>query len=107
MIDWNRVTDLKNEVGEEDFNEVVEIFLEEVDEVVERLKSVKDRSNLGEDLHFLKGSSLNLGFVAFSRLCEQGEKASESGQQDTIDLEKILGTFETSRATFLANPSLA
>jgi HPt (histidine-containing phosphotransfer) domain-containing protein len=107
MIDWDRVTDLKNEVGEEDFNEVVEIFLEEVDEVVLRLKSTQDRSKLGEDLHFLKGSSLNLGFAAFSNLCALGEKAVFKGEADSVDLETVIGSFDASRAMFLANPTLS
>ena len=33
MISWERVNELRDEVGQEDFLEVVEIFLEEVDEV--------------------------------------------------------------------------
>ena len=32
MIDWNRVAALREEVGAEDFDEVVELFLQEVDE---------------------------------------------------------------------------
>lgn len=107
MIDWDRVTDLKNEVGEDDFNEVVEIFLEEVEEVVLRLKSTQDRSKLGEDLHFLKGSSLNLGFAAFSTLCALGETAVFKGEADSVDLEKVIGSFDDSRAMFLANPTLS
>ena len=35
MIDWPRVTELREEVGAEDFEEVVEIFLEEVEERIE------------------------------------------------------------------------
>ena len=31
MIDWTKVTELREEIGDEDFQEVVELFLEEVD----------------------------------------------------------------------------
>ena len=34
MIDWSRVSELREEVGEEDFAEVVELFLDEVDGVI-------------------------------------------------------------------------
>ena len=34
MIDWDRVNALRDEVGPEAFAEVVELFLEEVDEKV-------------------------------------------------------------------------
>ena len=37
MIDWTRVDELRNEVGNDDFLEVAELFLEEVDEVISRL----------------------------------------------------------------------
>ena len=34
MIDWNRISTLRDEVGAEDFDEVVELFLDEVEEVI-------------------------------------------------------------------------
>lgn len=100
MIDWKRVTDLRQEVGEADFNEVVDLFLEEVEEVVERLKLQSNHPKIRDDLHFLKGSSLNLGFASFSSLCEQGERIAAQGLQHTIDLEKIFLSFESSRTAF-------
>ncbi len=72
MIDWSRVTTLREEVGAEDFDEVVELFLEEVDDVVARLESGPAHDTLSEDLHFLKGSAMSLGFRQFSALCQAG-----------------------------------
>lgn len=100
MIDWNRVSQLRDEVGAEDFGEVVELFLEEVDEVIERLETTGDRTKLEEDLHFLKGSSMSLGFASFSSLCQTGEAASASGASDTVDLDEILVSYKASRAEF-------
>ena len=73
MIDWTRVEELKQEVGEDDFSEVVDLFLEEVEETITRLKQTPDLSQLEEDMHFLKGSALNLGFEQFSTLCQAGD----------------------------------
>ena len=39
MIDWSRVKQLHDEVGEPEFGEVVETFLDEVQEVITRLQS--------------------------------------------------------------------
>ncbi len=39
MIDWLQIKALPDDVGAEDFEEVVEIFIEEVAEIVERLRS--------------------------------------------------------------------
>jgi HPt (histidine-containing phosphotransfer) domain-containing protein len=106
MIDWNRVTELRDEVGVEDFGEVVELFLEEVDEVIERLEATRDRSKLEEDLHFLKGSSMSLGFASFSSLCQSGETASAKGTSDTVDLDEILTSYKASRTEFMAKTDI-
>jgi HPt (histidine-containing phosphotransfer) domain-containing protein len=105
MIDWNRVTELRDEVGLEDFGEVVELFLEEVDEVIERLEVSIDRTKLEDDLHFLKGSSMNLGFASFSSLCQTGETASANGKAETVDVGAILSSYKMSRALFTAKSS--
>ena len=42
MIDWARVSELRDEVGAEDFDEVVELFLEEVDEAIAALCDLTD-----------------------------------------------------------------
>lgn len=100
MIDWVRLEELREEVGADDFCDVVEIFLEEVDAVVERLHPDAVES-LEDDLHFLKGSALNLGFDAFAGLCQAGETAARNGQGATVDVEAVKDCYQTSRAIFL------
>lgn len=106
MIDWNRVLELRNEVGLHDFREVVELFLEEVDEAIARMKDQRDESRLEQDLHFLKGSSLNLGFAAFSNLCYEGEMAARNGKTDSINLTEIFESYAQSRAEFIKKQNL-
>lgn len=101
MIDWIRVNELRSEVGVEDFNEVVLLFLEEVDEVIEKLKSAPKPAQFEEQLHFLKGSALNLGFSRFSALCQIGETQAAQGRLDEIQLPEILSIFDQSRAQFV------
>ena len=105
MIDWQRVADLRDEIGSEDFEEVVPLFLEEVATITETLRAGPDLSRLEEDLHFLKGSALNLGFEAFSALCHAGEKAAAAGQAAKVDVTEILDCFDASKATFEAGLS--
>lgn len=102
MIDWDRVTELRDEIGPEDFGEVVELFLEEVEEVVERLKGGADPATLEADLHFLKGSALNLGFETFSNQCQRGETAAAQGRQVSVDVPEILETYFSSKKVFEA-----
>lgn len=102
MIDWARVSDLRDEVGADDFGEIIEIFLEEVEETIAELRVGIDPLALEAPLHFLKGSALNLGFTEFSRMCQQGETAAAAGQGDTIDLSAIIDGYEQSIAAFTA-----
>ena len=103
MIDWERVKELRDEVGSDDFEEVVEIFLEEVDEVIERMKSGQSQASLAEELHFLKGSSLNLGFASFSSLCKIGEEKASQGQENDVHLPDVFNEYSASKAAFLSD----
>lgn len=100
MINWDRVNELRHEIGQEDFQEVAEMFLEEVNEVIVRLQTAPNIATYEEDMHFLKGSALNLGFSAFSDLCESGEKSAASGQEKTLCLDQIFKTYDASKAVF-------
>ncbi len=101
MIDWNRVTQLRDEIGPEDFDEVVEIFLEEVEEEIAELRANPAPETLEAKLHFLKGSALNLGFDDFSKLCMDGELTAARGDASDIDLTHIVETFTSSKTKFL------
>ncbi len=100
MIRWTRVTELRDEVGAEDFDEVVELFLEEVQEVIGRIRSASNQNDLGSELHFLKGSALSLGFHAFSELCQAGERAIAAGNTAAVDIDEIIAGFDASRDLF-------
>ena len=55
MIDWERVKELRGEIGDDDFAEVAAMFLEEADEAVGRLVPGLTANAMEADLHFLKG----------------------------------------------------
>lgn len=101
MIEWERVADLRAEVGEDDFREVVELFLEEVEEVIDRLEISPVAAKFEDDLHFLKGSALNLGFRHFSALCQVGEKLAANGRCDQVDIAAVLVSYRESKQQFL------
>ena len=98
MIDWDRVNELRDEVGEEDFLEVVEMFLEEVEEVMDRLHQSSEGASEG-DMHFLKGSALNLGFSGFADLCRDGEIRAKEGAE--TDLDEIMQAYMDAKADFM------
>ncbi len=101
MIEWSRVNELREEVGETDFKEVVDLFLEEVSEVLDRLSG--PQGDMAENLHFLKGCALSLGFEALAQLCEQCERQAASAAP--VDVGAIVACFEQSRSKFLASLS--
>ena len=101
MIDWTRVSQLRDEIGAEDFGEVVEIFLEEVEEEIAHLRAGPSPDTLEAKLHFLKGSALNLGFDDFSGLCKAGEIAAARGEGSEIDLGQIVESYSNSKTEFL------
>ncbi len=96
MIDWARVGELRDEVGEEDLLEIADIFLEEMAEAIDPLRSGTPPASLPELLHFLKGASLNVGFAALGATCTTAEQTP-----DLADLSKIVVQFDASRQAFL------
>ncbi|UWQ07776.1 Hpt domain-containing protein [Aliiroseovarius crassostreae] len=103
MISWDRVAELKAEIGEEDFAEVAEMFLMEVDEVIDRLRNNPDPSQYEQDLHFLKSSAVNLGFDALSKLCGDGEQMAARGMAADVDLTAVFDTYFASKEVFTAH----
>lgn len=103
MIDWGRVITLRNEVGIDSFDEVVALFLEEVETATTRLRrpdAARNTVATARDLHFVKGAALNLGFVDLGAICESGERLAAAGAR--VDLEAVARLYDESRRRFLA-----
>lgn len=100
MIDWGRVIELRDEVGPDEFEPVLDLFIDEVEDIVMRLCR-DDPARLERDLHFLKGSAWNLGFADFGRLCQQGEAAAALRRMDEIGLEELAACYASSKQVFM------
>ncbi len=100
MIDWQRVAELRDDVGAEDFEDVVTLFLEEVEEVIARLTGAADPDRYAADLHFLKGSALNLGFCALGDACTAAERLAMRGLADAAAIADVIATYEASISDF-------
>lgn len=101
MINWNRVIELRDEIGADDFAEIVDVFVDEVDEKIDQLRDGIAPEELEGVLHFLKGSALSLGFADLAALCAGGEKNAAKGAFDVIDLDAICACHDSSRQVFL------
>jgi histidine phosphotransfer protein HptB len=102
MIDCTRLNDLRLEIGEDDFLEVVDMFLEETDEVVAHLDGPPDLATVESRLHFLKGSALNLGLTDLAALCQNGEKCAAQGNAAMVSLYEVTASYKASKAHLLA-----
>lgn len=92
LVNKERLAALRGEIGDEGFDEVVEMFLKESDEVVTRLTAQGEGHMSDADLHFLKGSALTLGFDDLADLCRRSEMG---GQVHPASLQDV---WERSRA---------
>lgn len=101
MIDWDRVGELRSEIGAEDFAEVVTLFLDEADETVANLPETAGAKPIENALHFLKGSALNLGFSDLAQICQEGERRAAAGES-AIDLVRVATSYHASKVAFEA-----
>ncbi len=100
MLNTNRIKELKQEVGEDDFVEVVGIFCEEVEEVLGQLPSTP-ASAMVEKLHFLKGSALNIGMSDVGELCRSEEERLKAAPGATADIAAIEATYQASKSELI------
>ena len=102
MIDWSQIRQLEADIGADDFAEVVNLFLMEVDEAVEALAEnpPQDAAGMAAALHFLKGSAFNLGFQTFGEICGQGEVACNRGALESVSVPTIVGLYQASKTEF-------
>jgi HPt (histidine-containing phosphotransfer) domain-containing protein len=91
---------LRQEIGNEDFNEVLHLFLDEADEVIARLGAAGDAASLESDLHCLKGSALNLGLTDLARICQDGERHAAAGSI-AVSVPEVARCYRLSRESLV------
>lgn len=101
MIDWAQVDELRGEMGSA-FAELVDAFLEEVDDGILRVDPASNAESQASALHFLKGAALNLGFRDFAGLCATGEDNANNGRLPAVDVDALNACYQQSRAEFLS-----
>jgi HPt (histidine-containing phosphotransfer) domain-containing protein len=102
VISTERLEELKAEVGEDDFVEIVALFIAESDGIVGRLGEAPDPGEAEELLHALKGSALNLGFDALATLCRQGEGQTAGTEAWGPRVDRVIDVYEQSKARLSA-----
>lgn len=100
MLDWGRISELRGEVGDAEFQVILEMFLDEVESAMMRLPA-GDAKRLETSLHFLKGCAWNLGFAAFGGLCDEEERRAASGLADEVSIEGLMNCYSESKRTMM------
>jgi HPt (histidine-containing phosphotransfer) domain-containing protein len=101
MIDWKRVEELKDEIGADGFVEVADMFLDEAEGAVRALVAGLPADQIEGQLHFLKGSALNLGLSDLAAICQEGERKAAAGTGALVDAAKVAAIYQASRASLL------
>ncbi|MDS9467127.1 Hpt domain-containing protein [Paracoccus sp. MBLB3053] len=96
MLDWGRIHELREEVGEDEFSLILDLFLDEVEGVVMRLAG-REPARLASDLHFLVGCARNLGFRSFDRICVRSERLACNDRADEIRLDELIACYASSK----------
>ncbi len=101
MIDWKRVEELQEEIGADGFAEVTAMFLVEAEGAVKALLRVIPAEEVEGQLHFLKGSALNLGLSELAAICQDGERLAAAGEGMLVDVSLVASVWRASRAGLL------
>lgn len=103
MIDWAQLRQLQDDIGKDEMDDVVELFLCEVDEALATFEddyeemSLEDRS---ASFHFLKGCAANLGFKDFGHLCSEAEQDTKNGKDPTFQISDLVSLYAQSTQAF-------
>lgn len=100
MLNAERIAELLAEVGEDDFYEVVGLFCDEVEEVLDQLDA-GPRDTLADQLHFLKGSAFNIGLDAVGTLCAAEEKRLKEDPSTKLDILGIRAAYRSAKSKLL------
>jgi len=102
MIDWKRIAELREDLGEDDVHALAQMFFEEADQVIDRLRQGGAGGTLEADMHFLAGSALSIGFVRLGTLCADYERLAAEGNSVMIDTGAVIRCYDQSVVEFRA-----
>lgn len=99
MIDWNRVIELRDELGADEAAPIFDMILQEVEAQLSGLHA--QPGPLADDLHMLRGLAVNLGFVDFCALCLHAEQQLARDEGFDLGPAALRASFGHSKQLFL------
>lgn len=104
MIDWNRIRELRDDLGADALDEVTGLFAAEMDETLAALDPALPGEELARRLHALKGGALNLGLVTLARRCAEAEVKAAAGQGTAAPVAELRALYDASLTALAAGP---
>lgn len=77
MIDWQRIEELKEDFGPDGLEDLLPVFVEEIQTAIAELSSDCGNQDIAAKAHFIKGSAANLGLTELTKLCAEIESGIE------------------------------
>lgn len=99
MIDISVIEELKEVGGDEFLSELITMFLDQADSIMEDIKTFhdnKDSDSLSKAAHKLKGSCLNLGAKDMGAICQTIELQTRENNFNDLDknIESLSSIYE-------------
>jgi len=101
MIDWQQAATLREEIGDEGFEDVLALYLQETEATLASFG--RPGADAPALLHALRGSALTIGFAALAEMC--GRLEAEARRGLPVQSAAVAGCYAMSRAIFLRNRS--
>lgn len=96
---------MREEIGADGFAEVADMFLDEAEGAIQALLRGLPADEVEGQLHFLKGSALNLGLSDLAAICQEGERRAAAGQGAQVDVAQVASVYHASRAGLMGGLS--
>ncbi|MEM0978049.1 MAG: Hpt domain-containing protein [Pseudomonadota bacterium] len=100
MIDWNRIAELKSDLGDDGLADLLPIFLDEIDDALTKLATQTEASEGAAICHFIKGSAANLGFASLAEASHAGEQAGKAGTLPPNIAKTLRDHFDAAKQEF-------
>ncbi|MBD3679756.1 MAG: Hpt domain-containing protein [Rhodobacteraceae bacterium] len=101
MIDWKRIDELRSQVGPDDLPGLLAEFMTEMEQGLAELSLDEPAPKIAANLHFLRGSALNIGLRQLAALCQNYEDAANRGNPPTGAPERLRASYRTAKSALL------
>lgn len=103
MLDWTRISELQDDLGEDGFAEMSELFLQEIATILDQLIPESAVTTWESQLHMIKGCALNMGLGALAGYAAQLEQNAHQTLAWDAEIVRLRDLFADSRQEFLSH----